>query len=76
MIVGIGILMIYIDGYQVSYILILSLLFIAVGIIITIIHGEITFHSFYSSFLRVTEKYWSVVLVFAGIFLLFRKGNT
>lgn len=76
MIVGIGILMIYIDGNQVTYILILSLLFIAVGIIITITHGEITFHSFYSSFLRVTEKYWSVVLIFVGIFLLFRKGNT
>jgi hypothetical protein len=75
MIIGIGLLMTYIDGDQLTYILILSLLFIAAGIIITIAHGEITSHSFYSSILGVTEKYWPVVLIFAGIFLLFRKDN-
>jgi hypothetical protein len=76
MIIGIGLFMTYLDGNQLTYILLLSLLFIAVGIIITIIYGEITSHSFYASFLGVTEKYWSVLLIFAGIFLLFRKGNT
>ena len=76
MIIGIGLLMTYIDGNQMTYILILLLLFMAAGIIITITHGELTFRSFIYSFLMVTEKYWSVVLIFAGIFLLFRKGNT
>ncbi len=76
LIIGIGLLMTYIDGNQLTYFLILSLLFIIAGIIITIIHGEITFHSFCSSFLGVTEKYWSVILISAGIFLLFRKDNT
>ena len=75
MIIGIGFLMTYIDGDQVTYSLILSLLFIAAGIIITITFGEITFRSFYSSFIGVTEKYWSVLIIFAGIFLIFRKDN-
>ena len=76
MIVGIGLLMTYIDGDQVTYVLLLSLLFIASGIIITITHGELTFHLFLSSILGITEKYWSVLLIFAGVFFLFRKGKT
>jgi hypothetical protein len=76
MIIGTGLLMTYIDGDQLNYILVLSLLLITAGIIITITQGEITFRSFFSSFMWVTEKYWSVVLIFAGVFLLFRKGNT
>jgi hypothetical protein len=76
MIIGIGLLMTYIDGDQITNILLISLLFIASGIIITITHGEMTFHSFFSSFIGVTEKYWSIILIFAGVFLLFRKGKT
>jgi len=75
MIIGIGLLMTYIDGDHVTFSLILSLLFITVGIIITITYGEITFRSFYSSFIGITEKYWSVLIIFAGIFLIFRKDN-
>jgi hypothetical protein len=75
MIIGIGLLMTYINGDQVSYVFVLSLLFIAAGIIIIIMYGGITFRSFISSFIEVTEKYWPVLLVFAGVFLLFRKGN-
>lgn len=75
MIIGIGLLMIYIDGGQKTYLLLLSLLFIAAGIIITITHGEISFPSFISSFIRVVEKYWPLILIFGGIFFLFRKAN-
>ena len=76
MIVGIGLLMTYIDSTQITYILLLSLLFIAAGIIVTIMHGEINFHSFCLSIVGVVEKYWSVLIIFTGIFLIFRKGNT
>jgi hypothetical protein len=75
MIIGIGFLMTFIDGDQVKYLLVLSLLFIAAGIIITITYGEITFRSFFYSFIGFAEKYWSVVLIFGSVFLLFRKGN-
>lgn len=75
MIIGIGLLMTYIDRGQISYILVLSLLFIAAGIIISIIHGGITFSLFFTSLVGVMSKYWAVLLIFAGIFLLFRKGN-
>ena len=76
MIIGVGLLMTYIDGDQRTVVFILSLLFIASGIIITISHGEITFNSFYLSFIRVMKKYWSVLLIFTGVFLLLRKWNT
>ena len=75
MIIGIGLLMTYIDGDQLTFVFILSLLFIATGIIMTITHGEITFRSFISSFIGITAKYWPILLIFAGVFLLFRKGN-
>ena len=75
MIIGIGLLMTYIDGDQLTFVFILSLLFIAAGIIMTITHGEITFRSFISSFIGITAKYWPILLIFAGVFLLFRKGN-
>jgi len=76
MIMGIGLLMTYIDGNQLTYILLLSFLFIAAGIIVIIIHGEINFHSFCLSIVGVVEKYWSVLIIFTGIFLIFRKENT
>ena len=75
MIIGIGLLMTYIDGDQISYILVLSLLFIAAGIIIAITYRGITFSLFFYSLIGVIAKYWSVLLIFAGIFILFRKGN-
>ena len=76
MIMGIGLLMTYIDGNRITYILLLSLLFITAGIIVTIMHGEINFPSFCLAILGVIEKYWSVLIIFTGIFLIFRKGNT
>jgi hypothetical protein len=75
MIIGIALLMTYLDGDQLPYILILSLFLITAGIIITITQGGITFHSFFSSFVGVTAKYWSILIIFVGIFLLFRKRN-
>ena len=75
MIIGIGFLMTYIDGDQITIVFILSLLFITSGIIITISHGVVTITSFCLSFINVIEKYWPVLLIFAGVFLLFRKWN-
>jgi hypothetical protein len=73
MIIGIGLFMTYLDGNHVIFVFILSLLLIVSGIIITITHGEITISSFFSSCIGITEKYWAVLLIFLGVFLLFRK---
>ena len=75
MIIGIGLLMTYIDGNHVTPLFILSLLLIVAGIIITITHGGITMSSFFSSCIGIMGKYWSVLLIFLGVFLLFRKQN-
>ena len=75
-IIGTGLLITYIDGDQVIIVFVLSLLFITAGIILIITHRGITFYSFYSSFIEITKKYWLVILIFAGVYLLFRKRNT
>ena len=75
MIIGIGLMMTYIDGNQQIVVFVLSLLFIVAGIILTITHGGITFRSFFSSLIWITQKYWPVLLIFVGVFLLYRKGN-
>jgi len=76
MIIGVGLLMTYIDGDHITFVFILSLLLIAAGIIITVTHGEFTFHSFISSLFGISTKSWPVLLIFAGVFVLFRKRNT
>ena len=73
MIIGVGLLMTYIDGDQRTVVFILSLLFIASGIIITISHGEITFNSFYLSFIRVIEKYWLGIINFCRSLSIIKK---
>jgi hypothetical protein len=75
MIFGLGLLMTYFDGDQITFVLILSLVLIASGIIITITRGEITILSFVVSTFRITVKYWPVLIIFLGVYLLFRKGN-
>jgi hypothetical protein len=76
MIIGIGLLMTYIEGNHVTFVFVLSLLLIVAGLIITITNGEITIYSFLSSCIGIMEKYWSVLLIFLGVFFLFRKQNT
>jgi hypothetical protein len=75
MIIGSGLLMTYIDGDQLTFVLILSLVLIASGIIITITHGEISFLSFIVSVFKIAVSYWPVLIIFFGVFLLFRKRN-
>jgi hypothetical protein len=75
MIIGVGLLLIYIDGITAPFFLFMSLLFMTAGIIISITNGGITFHSFGYSFMGVIKKYWPVLIIFVGVFLLFRKRN-
>jgi hypothetical protein len=76
MIIGIGLLMIYIDGHKVTYLFVLSLLFILVGVIISITRGRLTFISFLSSGVSIAGKYWPFLVIFAGILLLYRKRKS
>ena len=78
MIIGIGFLMVYIDGGMRVPILVFSLSFIIAGIIVTVIRGNFAMHTFFTSISGMAEKYWPVLLIFAGVILLFRKedGNT
>lgn len=73
MIIGIGFLMVWLDGEMKNQVLILSMIFIFLGIILTIMKGSITFRSFIMSFADMTTKYWPVLLISAGVFLIYRK---
>ena len=75
MIIGIGFLMVWIDGEMKSQILILSVLFIFSGIALTILKGSITFRSFFVSIADMTAKYWPILLIFAGVLLIYRKKS-
>ena len=75
MITGIGVLITYIDGYQKPVGFILSFSLIASGLIITITHGEITITTFILSAIKIVKIYWSVILIFLGVLLLFRKRD-
>jgi len=73
MIIGIAFLMVWFDGEMKNQILFLSTVFIFSGILLTILKGAITFRSFSISLINMTEKYWPVLLIFAGVFLIYRK---
>jgi hypothetical protein len=75
LIIGIGFLMVYIDGAMRPPILVFSLVFIIAGIIVTGYRGNFSLHSFFSSITAMAEKCWPVLLIFAGVFLLFRNGD-
>ena len=75
LIIGIGFLMVWIDGDLKNSALILSFLFLASGIITIAVKGGLTFRSLFISLLNLSVKYWPVFLIFAGVFFLFRKRN-
>jgi hypothetical protein len=73
LIIGVALLMTYFGGASKSFILILSLILIASGIIITITRSHITIISFLSSLFVITINYWPVIIIFAGVLIFFRK---
>ena len=75
LIIGIGFFIVWIDGEMKNQILVLSIIFLFSGIMMTILKGSITFRSFFVSLADMTVKYWPVLLIFAGVFLMYRKRN-
>jgi len=75
LIIGVGLLMVWIDGEMKNQVITLSVIFLLSGIILTILKGSITFRSFFISLADMTAKYWPVLLIFAGVLLLYRKQN-
>ena len=75
MIIGIGFLIVWIDGEMKNQILVLSIGFIFAGIILTVLKGNITLRSFSVSLVDMTVKYWPVLVIFVGVFLIYRKRN-
>jgi hypothetical protein len=67
--------MVWIDGEMKNQVITLSVIFLLSGIILTILKGSITFRSFFISLADMTAKYWPVLLIFAGVLLLYRKQN-
>ena len=68
--VGIAFLMVYYDDTKRRKTIFLSCIFLLLGIIFTIIIGNISFVSFWSSVFRVAENYWPVIIITIGILFL------
>jgi len=75
MIIGVGLFMVWIDGEMKNQVLFLSVIFLLSGIILTILKGNITFISFGVSLVDISAKYWPILLIFAGILLLYGKRS-
>lgn len=75
LIIGVGLLMVWIDGQMKNQVIILSVIFLLFGIILTILKGSITFRSFLVSLVDMSAKYWPVLLIFAGVLLMYRKRS-
>jgi hypothetical protein len=72
-IMGTGFLILFIDDYYNIVLLIVSAAFLLLGISATILWGNINPASFIDNIGVVTIRYWPIVLIAAGIMLLFRK---
>jgi hypothetical protein len=68
--VGIAFLMVYYDDTKRKKVIILSGIFLLLGIIFTITIGNISFVSFYGSMFRVAGNYWPVIIITIGILFL------
>lgn len=75
LIIGIGFLIVWIDGEMKNQILILSFIFLLSGIILIILKRSLSLRSFGVSLVDMTLKYWPVLLIFAGVFLMNRKRS-
>lgn len=67
---GIGFLMIYIDGGLGLGYLIVSLGLIIFGMVLTFIRGDFSGSSFFHSLISVAGKYWIIIIISILIFLL------
>ncbi len=67
---GIAFLMLFIDRPEKRKFFITSLVFIAAGLIFTIISGQFSFPGFYDAIVKISSYYWPVALAAAGILIL------
>lgn len=72
-IMGAGFLILFVDDYHNIILLIVSAAFLLLGVSATILWGNIDSGSLIRNIGVVSVRYWPVVLIAAGIVLLFRK---
>jgi hypothetical protein len=75
LIIGISMLMIYIDGNAGTFVIVSSAFFIAAGIMFTYTIGEFSFNRLINSILSITLKYWPVILIVLGIIFLIKRNE-
>ena len=73
LIIGVGFLMLFIDDPAEKTILTLTVIFIAFGLILTIILGTFSVHSFFNAIRYIAQKYWILAVILIMIILLMKK---
>lgn len=73
LIIGVGFLMLFIDNTAEKTILTLAVIFIVFGLILTIILGTISAHSFFNAILYIAQKYWILAVILIMIILLIKR---
>ena len=75
LIIGISILMLYLDGNAGTFLIVSSAFFIAAGIMLTYTIGEFSYNRLINSILSITLKYWPVILIVLGIIFLIKRDE-
>ncbi len=73
LIIGVGFLMLFIDNPAEKTILTLAVIFIVFGLILTIILGTPSAHSFFNAILYIAQKYWILAIILIMIILLIKR---
>ncbi|MEO8398233.1 MAG: DUF5668 domain-containing protein [Ignavibacteriaceae bacterium] len=72
-ILGISFLMLFFEDRLFKMNLIFSIILILAGVYFTFSFGEFNFNIFKSSIIKISIKYWPVVLIVSGIIFLLRR---
>ncbi|HUX60029.1 MAG TPA: hypothetical protein VMV32_01855, partial [Ignavibacteriaceae bacterium] len=73
LIIGVGFLMLFIDNPAEKTVLTLAVIFIVFGLILTIILGTLSAHSFLKAILYIAQKYWILAVILIMIILLIKR---
>ncbi len=73
LITGAGFLMLFIDNPSEKTVLTLAVIFIVFGMILTVILGTFSIHSFFNAILYIAQKYWILAIILIMIILLIKR---
>lgn len=73
LIIGAGFLMLFIDNPSEKTVLTLAVIFIVFGMILTVILGTFSIHSFFNAILYIAQKYWILAVILIMIILLIKR---